>query len=98
MGNQGNGLRELKVCYFAVLTSTFHVMVRSPLSVVPNPQNHILKHLDDPQDTQHLTDSNLPSSKRKRVMFDASGMIVPPSRLNCSATACGKTRDKPQHA
>ena len=74
-------------------------MLRPPLSIVKNPQNHILKYLDDPKgDTQHLGNSNLPSSKRKRVMFDASGMNFRYLGLNCSATACGKTRDEPQHA
>jgi hypothetical protein len=75
-------------------------MRRPPLSAVTNSQNHILKSLDDSQgNTQQRADSSLPSSKRKRVMFDPSGITFPTCvKLNYSVTACGKTRDEPQHA
>ena len=74
-------------------------MLRPPLSVVTDPQNHILKSLYDSEGDTHRTDSNLPSSKRKRVMFDPSGMMFSgPLKLNCSTAGCGKTRDESQHA
>jgi hypothetical protein len=50
------------------------IMLRPALSVITNPQNHILS-LDESQDgTKHRADSNPLSSKHKRVMFDPSGM------------------------